>query len=91
MQHGTVSDADTIRDTAVAQPLIVAAGLLTAAALKSRMREGRLAGSPGTRSGEITAAAISGILSDEDALRFVRERSTQMARAAARRRPGCPP
>ena len=31
--HGTVSDADTIRDTAVAQPLIVAAGLLTLAAL----------------------------------------------------------
>ena len=31
--HGTVSDADTIKDTAVAQPLIVAAGLVTASAL----------------------------------------------------------
>ena len=26
--HGTTSDADTIKDTAVAQPLIVAAGLV---------------------------------------------------------------
>ena len=32
--HGTVSDEDTIKDTAVAQPLIVAAGLLAAQALK---------------------------------------------------------
>src|SRR6476660_912132 len=31
--HGTVSDAETIRDTAIAQPLIVAASLLSAAAL----------------------------------------------------------
>lgn len=27
--HGTTSDADTIKDTAVAQPLLVAAGLVT--------------------------------------------------------------
>ena len=33
IKHGTVSDADTIRDTAVAQPLIVAAGIATAATL----------------------------------------------------------
>ena len=31
--HGTESDADTIRDTAIAQPLIVAAGILTFGAL----------------------------------------------------------
>jgi [acyl-carrier-protein] S-malonyltransferase len=31
--HGTTSDADTIRDTSIAQPLIVAAGLVTARAL----------------------------------------------------------
>ena len=33
--HGTVSDADTIKDTAVAQPLIVAAGLVTAGAARA--------------------------------------------------------
>lgn len=31
--YGTEADADAIRDTAVAQPLLVAAGLLSAAAL----------------------------------------------------------
>ena len=33
VQHGTTSDAETIRDTAVAQPLIVGAGLLALEAL----------------------------------------------------------
>ena len=33
IKHGTVSDADTIRDTAIAQPLIVAAGIASASAL----------------------------------------------------------
>ncbi|MCA1943411.1 MAG: ACP S-malonyltransferase, partial [Yonghaparkia sp.] len=37
--HGTVSDADTIRDTAIAQPLIVAASLLSAHALLEGRRE----------------------------------------------------
>ncbi|MER5823506.1 ACP S-malonyltransferase, partial [Streptomyces mirabilis] len=32
-RYGTQADADEIRDTAVAQPLLVAAGLLSAAAL----------------------------------------------------------
>ena len=36
--HGTVSDADTIKDTAVAQPLIVAAGLVTAGVLAPGVR-----------------------------------------------------
>lgn len=85
VQHGTESDADTIRDTAIAQPLIVAAGLLTASALLN----GRTAdGVAGHSVSEITAAAIAGVLSEEDALRFVRERSTQMARAAAQVRTG---
>jgi [acyl-carrier-protein] S-malonyltransferase len=52
--HGTTSDADTIRDTAVAQPLIVGAGLLALDALyadsptRSPPRQGWW---PGTRSG----------------------------------------
>lgn len=81
--HGTVSDADTIRDTAVAQPLIVAAGLLTSAALLRSVGKESIAGVAGHSVGEITAAAIAGVLSEEDALAFVRERSTQMAAAAA--------
>jgi [acyl-carrier-protein] S-malonyltransferase len=81
--HGTVSDAETIRDTAVAQPLIVAAGLLTLQALLADGRRDRIAGIAGHSVGEITAAAGAGILSDADAVRFVRERGAAMAHAAA--------
>ncbi|MDY7543815.1 MULTISPECIES: ACP S-malonyltransferase [unclassified Cryobacterium] len=81
--HGTVSDADTIRDTAVAQPLIVAAGILTVRTLFAAGRGDRIAGIAGHSVGEITAAAGAGILSDADALGFVRERGVAMAEAAA--------
>ncbi|TFC32817.1 ACP S-malonyltransferase [Cryobacterium sp. MDB1-18-2] len=81
--HGTVSDADTIRDTAVAQPLIVAAGILTMRTLFAAGRGDRIAGIAGHSVGEITAAAGAGILNDADALGFVRERGAAMAEAAA--------
>jgi [acyl-carrier-protein] S-malonyltransferase len=80
--HGTVSDADTIRDTAVAQPLIVAAGLLTLSALLDGRRE-RIGGVAGHSVGEITAAAAAGILSEPDAMTLVRERGAAMAKAAS--------
>ncbi|MEV6474157.1 ACP S-malonyltransferase [Streptomyces sp. NPDC051657] len=76
--YGTRADADEIRDTAVAQPLLVAAGLLSAAALDA---------SPsvvaGHSVGEITAAVLAGVIDDEAALRFVRTRGRGMAEAAA--------
>jgi [acyl-carrier-protein] S-malonyltransferase len=81
--HGTVSDADTIRDTAVAQPLIVAAGILTLKALLADGRREKIAGIAGHSVGEITAAAGAGILSGTDAIRFVTERGSAMAAAAA--------
>ncbi len=81
--HGTVSDADTIRDTAVAQPLIVAAGLITARALLAHGRRDKIGGVAGHSVGEITAAAVAGILSETDAVAFVRERGQSMAAAAA--------
>ncbi|MBK4346660.1 ACP S-malonyltransferase [Lacisediminihabitans changchengi] len=80
--HGTVSDADTIRDTAVAQPLIVAAGLLSLSALLET-RSARIGGVAGHSVGEVTAAAAAGILSNDDAMTLVRERGTAMAAAAA--------
>jgi [acyl-carrier-protein] S-malonyltransferase len=80
--HGTVSDADTIRDTAVAQPLIVAAGLLSLSALLET-RAGLIGGVAGHSVGEVTAAAAAGILSNDDAMTLVRERGTAMAAAAA--------
>ncbi len=90
--HGTTSDAETIKDTAVAQPLIVAAGLVSAHALFHRaglppVEDSPLRGLPlvlaGHSVGEITAAALSGALSEHDAMVFVRERANTMATAAA--------
>lgn len=81
-RHGTESDADTIRDTAVAQPLIVAAGLLTLSALLDGRRD-RIGGIAGHSVGEVTAAAGAGILSEADAMTLVLERGAAMASAAA--------
>jgi [acyl-carrier-protein] S-malonyltransferase len=81
--HGTVSDADTIRDTAVAQPLIVAAGLLTLSVLLRDGRRELIGGVAGHSVGEITAAAAAGIFTETDAVAFVRERGRAMAAAAA--------
>ncbi|MFI9326028.1 ACP S-malonyltransferase [Kitasatospora sp. NPDC052868] len=82
---GTEASAEDIKDTAVAQPLLVAAGLVTARALfpdEDRARE--LVGAVAGHSvGEITAAAGAGVLTAHDALTFVRERSLAMAEAAA--------
>ncbi|MDI9834541.1 ACP S-malonyltransferase [Streptomyces sp. KAU_LT] len=77
--YGTQADADTIRDTAVAQPLLVAAGLLSAAALGDIV-PGAVAGHS---VGEITAAAYAGVLDDTAALTLVRKRGLAMAEAAA--------
>ncbi|WP_449373194.1 ACP S-malonyltransferase [Arthrobacter psychrolactophilus] len=87
LAHGTTSDAETIKDTAVAQPLIVAAGLITAQALLGEDIAGALASRSvviaGHSVGEITAAALTGTLSNADAMAFVRERANRMADAAA--------
>ncbi|TDT41232.1 [acyl-carrier-protein] S-malonyltransferase [Streptomyces sp. BK208] len=82
VHFGTKADADEIRDTAVAQPLLVAAGLLSAAALgdMSEIAPGVVAGHS---VGEITAAAFAGVLDDTAALTLVRRRGLAMAEAAA--------
>lgn len=85
--YGTQADADAIRDTAVAQPLLVAAGILSAAALGdiAEIAPGAVAGHS---VGEITAAAFAGVLDDTSALRLVRTRGLAMADAAAITRTG---
>ena len=77
---GTEWDADRIRDTQIAQPLIVAASLLSWGALTDRSR---IAGVAGHSVGEFAAAAAAGVLSEQDALRLVGIRGRAMAEAAA--------
>ncbi|GAA1504311.1 acyltransferase domain-containing protein [Brevibacterium permense] len=76
--HGTESDDETIKDTAVAQPLLVASAIACAA---------ELGVSPavvaGHSVGEIAAAQIAGIFTPADAMAFVKVRADGMAAAAA--------
>lgn len=76
---GTTADADEIKDTANAQPLIVATSLLGAHALGIK----KFAVTSGHSVGELAAAALSGAISEIDALRIVRTRGIEMAKAAA--------
>jgi len=75
---GTVADAEEIKDTANAQPLIVAASLLGAHALGIK----NYAVTSGHSVGEIAAAALSGAITHGDALTLVRSRGVEMAKAA---------
>lgn len=81
VHYGTKADADEIRDTAVAQPLLVAAGLLSAGALRDIVGD-RAGAVAGHSVGEITAAVYAGVLGEEAALGFVRTRGLAMAEAA---------
>lgn len=77
---GVHADAEEIKDTANAQPLIVAAGLLSARALNV---SGKFSFVAGHSVGEITAAALAGVITPFDAMKLVRARGVEMAKAAA--------
>lgn len=83
---GTEWDADRIRDTSVAQPLIVAAGLLSWAALTEGASHP--AGVAGHSVGEIAALAAAKVISEDDAMRLVGLRGRAMAEAAAAEQTG---
>jgi [acyl-carrier-protein] S-malonyltransferase len=84
VHYGTVADADAIRDTKIAQPLIVAAGIASYLTLKDSLGEALVVSATAGHSvGEITAAYVSGIFDADSALRFVQRRGNEMADAAA--------
>ena len=84
VHFGTKADADQIKDTRVAQPLIVAASIASHAVLIQALQEKSIiAGVAGHSVGEIAAANIAGVLDTEAALRFVKARGEQMAKAAS--------
>ena len=85
--HGTESDADTIRDTAIAQPLIVAASILAWRELSARTDLSAV-GVAGHSVGEFAAATAAGVLDAGDALALVGVRGRAMAEAAAREETG---
>ncbi|HEY0474366.1 MAG TPA: ACP S-malonyltransferase, partial [Kribbella sp.] len=83
--YGTKADADTIRDTAIAQPLLVASSMLAALAVFPHPGDAfdKMGAMAGHSVGEIAAAVGAGVISAEQAMVLVRERGKAMASAAA--------
>ena len=84
IRFGSAAGADEIKDTAVAQPLLVAAAIVAASALSGGDPGDVPAGAAAGHSvGELAAGVIAGVLAADDAMRLVGVRGTAMAAAAA--------
>ncbi len=83
--YGTKADADTIRDTAIAQPLLVASSMLAALAVFPHPGDAfsKMGALAGHSVGEIAAAVGAGVITGEQAMVLVRERGKAMAAASA--------
>ena len=85
VRYGTEADAEEIRDTAIAQPLLVAAGLVSVLEIFPHPSDAFhvVGATAGHSVGEITAAAGARVITAEQAMVLVRERGRAMAAAAA--------
>jgi [acyl-carrier-protein] S-malonyltransferase len=81
---GTTATAEEITDTAVTQPLVVAATLLAHEELAKRgLISHADAVVAGHSVGEIAAYAIAGVISADDAVKLAATRGAEMANACA--------
>src|ERR1700691_2380926 len=84
IRAGTTASADEIRDTAVAQPLLLAAALVAAGALAGGdPGEVPADAAAGHSVGELAAGVIAGVIAADDAMRLVAVRAPAMAAASA--------
>ncbi len=83
--YGTQAGVDEIKDTAIAQPLLVSAGLLAGLALFPHPSDAtnKVGVVAGHSVGELTAAAGARAITAESAMVLVRERGKSMAAASA--------
>jgi [acyl-carrier-protein] S-malonyltransferase len=83
--YGTAADAETIRDTKIAQPLLVATGLVAALELFPHPADAfeKIGAVAGHSVGELTAATGARAMVAEQAMVLVRERGNAMAEASA--------
>lgn len=80
---GTTATAEEITDTAVTQPLVVAATLLAHEEAARRELFGADTIVAGHSVGEIAAYAIAGVISADDAVKLAATRGAEMAKACA--------
>jgi [acyl-carrier-protein] S-malonyltransferase len=82
--YGTEADAETIRETQIAQPLLVATGLIAALELFPHPADAfsQIGAVAGHSVGELAAAAGARAITAEQAMVLVRERGKAMAEAA---------
>lgn len=84
---GTSADQEEISQTSVTQPLIVSASIASARTVFENSALESFSGMAGHSVGEFSAAAVAGVLSDDQALKLVSLRARAMQQSAEKLKP----